>query len=478
MIGATFSQSHYDKYEETKRQNLFEEIIDKMMVDSYLPEKFKEKIFKLPLEKKRRMIFAYIDENSGSVLKVIDDMDKDTPLVGKFKVILKALKRYIEVGKQEVRKFGEVFTPLILVEIMLNFLPKDVWTNPNLKWLDPASGMGNFPLMVIKRLMVGLKDWEIDPEKRYKHIVENMIYVSELQPRNAFMYLYMVDPHDEYDINLYCGSSLDMGLNIHMRDVWELESFDIVIGNPPYSKGLWVKFMSKFLPMMNYTGVLISPDGTKNRSKVSDNIIEMLQRNNIQSITDHTEHFNVESGTLVTYYFNNKLPVKESAHVIDNMENRIVNKVINSNLPKMVSKLSNNRSKIFNSQEKMDNVTDTFTSKFVENIRKDEIIFKYLDINNPLNKNIKTFDLNKWFVTNRYLGKSEAPSIYNIDNFISVYASKLFRFILNILRNGMFDTSPRHINLLPQMNISNKWTDEKLYEYFDLTEDEIKLIEG
>ena len=73
---------------------------------------------------------------------------------------------------------------------MLNTLPAEVWSNPNLKWLDPANGTGPFPAVVIYKLMKGLESWEPDADKRYKHIIENMIYVCELQPKNMFLTTY------------------------------------------------------------------------------------------------------------------------------------------------------------------------------------------------------------------------------------------------------------------------------------------------
>lgn len=80
---------------------------------------------------------------------------------------------------------GEVLTPLNLVNEMLNHLPGDVWSNPNLKWLDPAAGIGNFPFVVYMRLMIGLKDVIPDEEERRKHILEEMIYMCEYNDRNV-----------------------------------------------------------------------------------------------------------------------------------------------------------------------------------------------------------------------------------------------------------------------------------------------------
>ena len=46
--------------------------------------------------------------------------------------------------------------------------------------------------------MKGLQTWEPNDEKRYKHIMENMIYVCKLQVKNVFLYMYAFDPEDKY----------------------------------------------------------------------------------------------------------------------------------------------------------------------------------------------------------------------------------------------------------------------------------------
>jgi len=80
---------------------------------------------------------------------------------------------------------GEVFTPLELVEEMLDKLPKDVWSNPLYKWLDPAAGSGAFPICIYYRLMIGLKEEIKNENLRRKHILENMLYMCEIDPVNV-----------------------------------------------------------------------------------------------------------------------------------------------------------------------------------------------------------------------------------------------------------------------------------------------------
>ena len=82
----------------------------------------------------------------------------------------------------------EVPTPPKLARAMLDLLPADVWSNPNLKWLDPCCKSGAILREVAARLIVGLEAWEPDFHKRREHIFRNMLYgtsVTELTAQVA-----------------------------------------------------------------------------------------------------------------------------------------------------------------------------------------------------------------------------------------------------------------------------------------------------
>jgi type I restriction-modification system DNA methylase subunit len=152
-----------------------------------------------------------------------------------FNELIDFYNNYIKNAETKVKEFGEVMTPLWLVEDMLNTLPSDVWTNPNLKWLDPCSGIGTFSIIIVKRLMDGLETFEKDPVKRYRHIIENMIYVCEIQEKNVLIYKSLFTDTDT-KLNLFLGSFLDKEFDDYMINVWGVNKFDIVVGNPPYNK--------------------------------------------------------------------------------------------------------------------------------------------------------------------------------------------------------------------------------------------------
>jgi hypothetical protein len=146
------------------------------------------------------------------------------------------------------KKFGEVFTPITLVDEMLDKLPSEVWNDSSLRWIDPAMGSGNFLLRVYDRLMEGLAKWEPDEEARRKHILEQMIHGVELQPKNVVIARMFLDIDGKYNMHLATANSLEF-------DYWGGMKFDVVVGNPPYqdaekakgklgSKALWVRFVN------------------------------------------------------------------------------------------------------------------------------------------------------------------------------------------------------------------------------------------
>jgi len=67
--------------------------------------------------------------------------------------VRETLDSHLTPKETEKKSFGEVFTPIWLVEEMLDQLPQHVWTEPNNKWLDPCVGFGSFPVCVYYRLM-------------------------------------------------------------------------------------------------------------------------------------------------------------------------------------------------------------------------------------------------------------------------------------------------------------------------------------
>jgi hypothetical protein len=182
---------------------------------------------------------------------------------------LHELMQYCLKSKEVERKEnGEVLTPRTVINEILDKLPKEVWNNKYFKWLDPATGMGNFPVEVYDRLMDGLKDEIKDVKERKKHILENMLYMCELNKKNMFACNVIFDINNEYKLNLYEGDTLEF----EPFETFKVKQFDVILGNPPYNKGgirshtgkqlgeknetIWTKFIEKAFEWLKPNGYL------------------------------------------------------------------------------------------------------------------------------------------------------------------------------------------------------------------------------
>jgi hypothetical protein len=58
--------------------------------------------------------------------------------------------------------------------------------------------------------MVGLEQWEPDVDKRYKHIMENQIYMSEFQQESCDFIKQVFNPNGDIKLNLHEGDTLTM----------------------------------------------------------------------------------------------------------------------------------------------------------------------------------------------------------------------------------------------------------------------------
>ena len=85
-----------------------------------------------------------------------------------------------EIRALEKNRYAEVQTPAILINELLDQLPISVWSDPDRTWLDPAAGLGNFPMLIYKRLRHGLAKRIPDLDARNHHIFTKMLFMVEL----------------------------------------------------------------------------------------------------------------------------------------------------------------------------------------------------------------------------------------------------------------------------------------------------------
>jgi site-specific DNA-methyltransferase (adenine-specific) len=176
----------------------------------------------------------------------------------------------------------EVFTPPSIANAMLDLLPGEVWSDPSLRWLDPATKSGVFLREAARRLMVGLAEVIPDEAERREHIFKRMLHgiaITELTGLIARRSLYYSkDASSKYAVVRFecdhgnviqrrslhtfsgtscsiCGApkSLERGegkenhaypfihddineLFPNLKDTERFPNmkFDVIIGNPPY----------------------------------------------------------------------------------------------------------------------------------------------------------------------------------------------------------------------------------------------------
>jgi hypothetical protein len=161
--------------------------------------------------------------NKEKIIKNIYEMNNDE--------LEEFIQKQLPIKLLEKKKYGEVFTSPILIEKMLDLFPKNVWSNPDLKWLDPSAGVGFFMILIYQRLMVNLKSWESNDKKRSNHIIQNMLFMVELNKMNCNILLHLFGNKS----NISCSNFLSADTNYN-----EI-LFECIVGNPPFQDDISVK---------------------------------------------------------------------------------------------------------------------------------------------------------------------------------------------------------------------------------------------
>ena len=241
--------------------------------------------------------------------------------------VSKIIHKHLDVRNDEKKEFGEVFTPINLILETLK-LPKSCWSNPDLKLLDPSSGIGNFPVIAYYKLMDGLKKKIKNKQARSKHIIENMLYMVELNPENVRKCKKIFK---EIDSN--SKPNIEKCSYFNYKPDFE---FDIIMGNPPWNKSrkdgrfgggvLWDKFIHHAFKMLNSSGYLcfITPTGWRGPGRYNDLWEFMSEKQilyiHVYSKKDSKRLFNIVSRFDV-YIIQNKPNVKKTL-VIDEFDKK------------------------------------------------------------------------------------------------------------------------------------------------------------
>ena len=470
----------------------------------------------------------------------------------------------------------EVFTPPELVDKMLDLFPEDIWSNPDLKWLDPACKTGIFLRQIAKRLMVGLRDAYPDEAERREHIFHNMLYGIALTDLTALMSrrsLYTsknangeksiaqfetAEGNISYDNRphtyqngtcIYCGnkegSELDRDESrerhaynfIHLKPE-ELRNmkFDVIVGNPPYqlntaghgaqaapiyhyfvrqAKALNPRYMAFIIPSRWFAGGM-------GLNQFRD---EMLNDKRIKVLVDYPDSndcfpgVSIEGG--VSYFIWDR----------EYQGDCLVQTIIGEDKGDIATRALNQydifirQNKAVGILKKVQNRHEETVEAKVSGINPFNFATNFKDfdqINNP--DKIKIYankatgfiqrsraqthkewiDKYKVLISEAYGGAGKKPwqvlgkpiiaepgsvctftyivtGVFDNEESAKNYAgyikTRFFRFLVSLRKNTQHSSS-KVFGFVPDLPMNQEWTDEKLYERYEITPDEQEYIES
>lgn len=233
------SSDVYYHYNKSKDKSLFTHVIYDIMLEKKCKnEILRHYILNCSLEEKALATLICLEDNIYLWSKIIDIIKKDDYNIYDIKNVHNKLKKYLIIETNGRSKSGQIHTPyetlaMPMVDLVEDY-DEDFWKNPHHKVLDPCGGFGTFLIISIMKFMHGLKKVIPNKEQRYKWIIENCIYFGEIKSESVFLWNMCINPHSKYKTNIYWGSYLDEKFDNHMKNVWDIENFDLIIFNPPF----------------------------------------------------------------------------------------------------------------------------------------------------------------------------------------------------------------------------------------------------
>ena len=210
-----------------------------------------------------------------------------------------ALKnKFIELNNI-VKSRDDICTPMDCVELMVNYIPNELWCRENLKVLDPCCGYGNFPAYLKTK------------------VSSDFIYCNELS-------------FERYN---KCKELLNLK-NITNQDFFEIknkETFDLIIANPPYSGGgnknrsISNEFIKHSLTLLKDKGYLcfITPNNWMSYNNNNNTLKALLDNGSFLVIDNDVKKYFKGVGSSFTVFvwqkgvFNHKTFVKNNYIIKD-----------------------------------------------------------------------------------------------------------------------------------------------------------------
>jgi len=452
------------------------------------------------------LIYNSVMENPG----IVGDMLKN---------LVELIDSYLKPSNTEKRLLGEVFTPLYgkpgCVEDQLNLVDESFWRRKDVKVLDPCAGIGNYSVVLVDKFMRGLVHEFPDPEERLKWILEEIIYINEYQSKNLFIYLQLFDPQNKYRMNFNRGDYLKLNIG----ETFGVDKFDLICMNSPYqemdggakasARPLYNLFIEKALKDSDVI-ISINPSrwfaGGKGLDNFRNNMLINKKIKKIIHFNDPTITFGrgVEIKGGISYMimdnnysgeclFNDKKTNLSNFDILINPEYiGILNKTKSSGLNNICIGRGDN---VFGIQTNDKRISES--GEMVCYMSKQKGFKKFIDRSNVK----KSEHIDKWkLITTRASGSNKKLGVFG-NSFIGspseIYSGSYISFVVNTkdeaasllsyikskfanfmlsLRKTSQTIKSDTCKWIPLVPFDREWSDDQLFDYFNLSQDERNII--
>ncbi len=428
---------------------------------------------------------------------------------------------HLTLLNQNKLKYGEVKTSFDVIEkYFLENIPDYLFKNKNLTWLDPGAGTGNFSICVFKRLMFSLSDDFPNLENRKNHIIEHMLHIVEINPENIKILKKIFGEK----ANIYYGDFLTFQKNV-----------DIIIGNPPYNsdgmkkvptnllsnkkndgKTIWTYFVKHSLNLLKENGFLqmivpaiwMKPDKANMYYLITQYKIHLLQ---CFSNTETNKMFHGQAQTPTSIFLLQKKTTDKIIPILS--ENTIHNYCLKKDypIPMMGVSVINKLIKYTDVVGCIEVIKTNLPGKHVEVFEKRKSQYNYVNVTTcVLNRNKPEIIYNYSHKPCPYYGmpklimahgmygfpivdKEGKYGISNRDKYIIIdkteeelellrnfLSTKLALFLFECTKYRMKYLEKYIFEFIPDVtkikNFPREITNQIVYKYFNLNDDEIEHI--
>jgi SAM-dependent methyltransferase len=416
-----------------------------------------------------------------------------------FNEIKKYYDETLNTDKSTYKSSNDEPTPIDCISEMISKIPIDLWKKTNLAILDPCCGNGNFSIPIIFELLK-----YHDKETILEQILEfNDINESRLENVR----------------NVFCGEKYNLQITKHDFITFNNDKkYDLIVANPPYAKllengkrasknhNLIKDFIEKALSQLKPNGYLlfITPDNWMSYAD-RNALIEIITSLQIIHLDIHTaKKYFKKIGSSFTWYIIQNCAFYKNINIsgiwkkkeyissviskqrkyIPLLYNEIVQNILsktidNTGLPKFEVKTSSDLHKYTKAEFICDEKTEVFKYKLIHTPSQTVYSSRPHKFQEGYKLFISTTDKYSVFIDNCGMTQSIVFILCcneeEAKKYLQILQHPLYVFINNICRWGNFNNI-RILQSFPIPTIEYSGDDKEIYEYFNITKEEIDYI--